>query len=307
LEPNNQNSQEIDIVVLLKKIRHAFDSLGIKIFQFCQFLLRNIFIILIIIALGIGVGYLWQQNSNQIYKHEIVVVPNFGSTTFLYNQVKGFSSKHFEDISSVEIEPIIDIYAFSKERYSNLELLKILEIQDIKAGEYTEESNVEKFYRYHLLTIYSTKTDTNGSIVNQFLNKLNNDHYFLDRQKVEGKNISNQINQTNLSIEGINKILQTLGSVEEASGNVNIANYTEIHQLINTKKSMLEDLDNLEIQQLESSKIIFNASEITNIRENSINKMIVLPFLFLGIYFLFVLMLSFFKKYKRLYQVKLGQ
>ena len=307
MEPNNQNSQEIDLLSIFKKIKQSFDSLGIKIFQFCQFLFRNIFIILIILALGIGIGYFWQQNSDQIYKHEIVVVPNFGSTTFLYNQVEGFSSKHFENISSIEVEPIVDIYNFSKERYSNLELLKILENQDIKINKYSAESNIEKFYRYHLLTIYSSKTDKNGSIVNQFLNQLNKDSYFNSRQKVEKENISNQINQTILSIEGINKILQTLGSTEETGGNVNISNYTEIHQLINTKRTMMEDLDKLGIQQLESSEVVFKASEITNIRENSINKMIVLPFLFLILYFLIVLILSWFKKYRALYEAKLEQ
>lgn len=307
MESNNQNSQEIDIFMLFKKLRNVLDALGIKMFQFSQFLFRNIVIILIIIGIGIGVGFFLQKNSNQIYKHEIIVVPNFGSTTYLYNQVKGFSQKQFEDILSVEIKPIIDIYAFSKERYSNVELIKTFEDQDIKMNKYSEESNIEKLYRYHLLTIYSNKIDDRGSVINQFLNKLNSDTYFVDRQKVEQENISNQINQTTLSIEGINKILQTLGSAEESAGNVNISNYTEIHQLINTKRTMMEDLSNLKIYQLENSKIIFNASEITNIRESGINKMIASPLLFLGIYFLIVLVISFFKKYKSLYEAKSEQ
>lgn len=295
----DKNNQDIDLMVLFKLIQKGLDKIGYKIYRFFRFIIKNIFVILGVIALGILVGYFLNANQKQTYQHQLVVTPNFGSVTFLYNEVDKFKSNN-SSIKSVKIEPIVNIYEFSKERWANLELMKYLDLQDININKYTEKSNVEKFYRYHLLTLISDEKDLNGSVITTFLNKVNTNPYFLERQKVEIKNISSQILETEITIQNINKILNALGTPEEKSTGVNVSSYPELHQLINTKKNMFDDLSNLKVYQIENSKVIYTTSKISNIKIDKINKVILTPIIFLFIYFFIYILISFYKKYNKI-------
>jgi hypothetical protein len=295
---NENRNQDLDLIGLFQLIGKGFDKIGYKIYSTIKFLLKNIFYILGIVVIGAIIGYLLDQNSTPRYKHEVVVVPNFGSVTYLYNEIDQFKSNN-SPIKSVKIEPIVNIYEFSKERWSNIELMKILEQQDIKINKFDEKSNVEKFYRYHLLTIYSEEKDSLGSIINSILNKINSNPYYLERQKIEKENLALQIVETTKTIESINQILNSLGTAEKSSSGVNVSSYPEIHQLINTKKTIFEDLNNLKTFQIENSQIIYETSKIVNVEEKGFSKMILLPIVLLVFAFIIYKIFSLYKKYNK--------
>src|SRR5690606_35368701 len=158
---NNQGSQEIDLSYLSKKTVSFFDGLGYSLYKFCRFLWKNIIVLAILIVVGAVAGYFLDKKFGESYKHEVIVVPNFNSTSYLYGKIE---NTKFKDgpITSVEIEPIVDIYQFINDSYNNLEIAKYLSENNIQLTKHEEGSDVEKYYKYHLMTIYTNTEDTDG-------------------------------------------------------------------------------------------------------------------------------------------------
>src|SRR5690606_1171287 len=103
------------------------------------------------------------------YRHEIIVVANFGSVNYLYEKIKGINLEN-TSIQEVQIKPITDIYAFIKERYQNLEMAKYMSDNSIKFENYQSNQYTENFHRYHVITLHSNELDDEGSIINKFMN-----------------------------------------------------------------------------------------------------------------------------------------
>jgi len=79
---------------------------------------------------------------------------------------------------------------------------------------------------------------------------------------------------------------------------VNISNVSDIHQLINTKKSLLEDITILKVSQIENSKVVYDTSSIVNIETKGRSRMVILPVVFVFFFFVGAVMFRFYKKYK---------
>ena len=300
----NPTEKDVDLFYLIKKIGDLFDRFGYFIYRFFLFVKRNLVIILLLLAVGIGGGYFLDTLRKDDYRHEIIVVPNFGSTTYLYDYIDAISLKD-SPIKSINIEPIVNVYDLVKERYNNLELIKEFSSSDINYSKYEKNSGVEQFYRYHLLTIYTDESNEVDQIINNLLVELNNDSYYIDRQKVEIKNTEKLIQELNLSIDNINKILEKFSSSEIKSGGVNVENYSELNELVNVKKNMMDELNRWKISTIEQEKVIYDAARITNIKENKISLMLVLPVVLLLSFFGIVILKSFFKRYEA-YKVSLS-
>ncbi|NLN33425.1 MAG: hypothetical protein GX159_07500 [Flavobacteriaceae bacterium] len=274
----NSTEKDVDLFYLIKKIGKLIDRIGFYFYRLILFAKRNIVILLILLAVGIGGGYLLDSLKTERYRHEIIVVPNYGSTPYLYEYVDGMTYKNAL-IEKVEIEPIINVYEFVKERYQNMELIKQFSLSNVAFAKYEKNAGVEQYYRYHLLTIYTNEVEDANLAVNQFLSKLNEDPYFLNRQKVEIENTSKTIDELNLSIDNINNILGKFSTSESRAGEVNIDNYSELNELVSVKKNIAEDLSRHKIIQLEQQKVIYDTSRILNIRESQITYKYILPLL----------------------------
>ncbi|MFA5620179.1 MAG: hypothetical protein WDA08_07745 [Weeksellaceae bacterium] len=293
--PNNQSSQEIDLSFISKNTARLFENIGLSFFRFLQFLLKNKFWLLGLIVVGAVLGYFLDQSRSNKFKHEIIVVPNFSSNTYLYNKI---AEMRFKDspISSVEIEPVMDIYQFITERWSNLEIAKYLSENNIQFNKYKPNSEIEKFYRYHLMTVYTQGPDNGGKIIDSLMDVFNSDPYFLDRQKVEVQNNKNKIAQLKNSIEYTNQILDKIGSSEAKGSEITLETYSELNELINSKNSLIDQLRNAEIDQLEQKKVIFDSSRLLNIKDKGIPFAILIP---VALILLFVFTTAFVRFYQR--------
>ena len=298
MESKNTTTQEIDLSYISKKTSDFFDSIGFLLYKFFKFCIKNILILLVLLAIGIGVGYYLDNFREETYKHEVIVVPNFNSTSYLYNSIK---NKDFKDsnISKATIEPVVDIYTFIQERYQNLEIAKYLSENNIKLEKFDEGNDVEKFYRYHKLTVYTKGKDENGENLQALLDELNSDPYYLSRQKVEKATMDTMILEITKSVASVNNILNKLGTPGTGSGDLNIEMYSELNNLINSKKGSIEELGRLKVYQLEQTKVIYDSARVLNIKDKSFPKMIVLPILLLGLFFGFSVVMSWFKKYSQ--------
>lgn len=296
MESNTNSTQEIDLSYLSKKTVSLLDGLGYTIYRFIKFLLKNIWIILGILVLGGAIGYFLDNRGEEVYKHEVIVVPNFNSSSYLYNSIENMKFKDSKIIKA-QVEPIIDIYQFIQERYQNLEIAKYMSENNIQVDKFTDKNAVEKLYRYHLLTLYTKGEDKSGKIIDSLLNKFNSDPYYLSRQKIEQNNLALSFTEIEKSIESVNAILNKIGQVGQ-TGDLNIEMYTELNNLINSKKSLVEDLKKIQIYQLEQSKIIFDAAKVMNIQDSSVPKMILLPVVLFVLFLIANMLFRLFSKYK---------
>lgn len=293
------SSQEIDLSYLTKKMSQFFDSIGFAIYKFFKFILKNIIVVSVVIILGIIAGYFLDQKQKDTYKHEIIVVPNFNSSTYLYNKIENIDLKG-SSISSIELAPILNIYEFITEDWNNLEIAKYLSQNNIQIDKYSPNSDVEKLYRYHLMTITTKRFDKGGEIVDSLLNEFNKDPYYVERQKIEIKNNQDLIIGLEDNVAKIDRILEKIGSTTIASGDLNIEMYSELNNLISSKRAALLEINKKQILHLEESKVIFPTSKSLNIKVKTFPKIVLLPLLFFGMFLFVHVLIGFFKKYKKI-------
>lgn len=291
------SNKDTDIFILAKKFKESADYTGYLLYLFYHFVVRNIYLLAALFIIGVIGGYFIDKYKSNSYRHEIIVVANFGSVNYLYEKIKGINLEN-TSIQEVEIKPITDIYAFIKERYQNLEMAKYMSDNSIKFENYQSNQYTENFHRYHVITLHSNELDDEGSIINKFMNMLNQGAYFEERQKMEKLGLSNQIIEFKKSIEDINNVLDRLGGEGVDGSNVSVTTYPDLFQLLNVKKSMMEDLRKFEIEQIEQSKTIYDTTRITNILNKKLRYIIVMPILLLSIFFFIVLLKVSYIRYK---------
>ncbi|MBQ0148916.1 MAG: hypothetical protein KBS93_10855 [Flavobacteriaceae bacterium] len=291
--PKYENNTDVSLGSLFSLAQNLFKSFIQNIICIIKFLLANIKSVLGIIVIGLAIGYFLDYNQGKTYRNEIIVAPKFNSVDYLYNAVNNYESdlsnldaKYAKHVKKVEINAIEDIYGFVAQTDQTLQVFKILaENGDIK--KLLTDENTARNYRYHKLVIY-TDTPTNQSIVNTYLKHLNSNNYFVEKQKVSVKNAKLKIEDVKISINQINLLLDKAGEVEQqVSNNFNINTASESNDIINTKSKLISDLNWLETDLIEQSKVIFDVSMNLNIKQDKF-------FLFRSIFYVPAFLLSLF-------------
>lgn len=281
---DNKNSQEIDLSYLLKSFGSFFKSVEVAIF-------KNIIVLSILVIAGIIIGYFLDKQSKTTYKQEIIITANFGSSDYLYKKISSISFDEDSSITDVKIEPIVDVYSFLNEGngWTNLNIAKYLSENNIEISKYKKGNQTEKMYKYHLLTLYTNKKDADKSIVNDFLHDLNQDPYFLEKQKLGKQHTEFKIKEYLTSINSINAYFERLGNQSTSSGtDFNVQLNSQINDLLNSKNNFVKEIESLKTLQLEQDKIFYETSILSNIKVKSTKKTIILPALFIGLYLVFL-------------------
>lgn len=293
------DNQEIDLSYLTKKISTWIEFLGYSIYKFFQFLLKNIILLSVLFILGVAIGYFIDSNRGESYKHEVVVIPNYKSTEYLYSKIENMKLKD-SPIQSIEIKPIIDVYDFITSEWNNLEVAKYLSQNNIRFDRYSTDSDVEKFYRYHLLTVITSDKDPKGAVVDSIVNELNKDPFLLERKRVESEGRKMLVQGLEKNVESIEKILDKLGDASvNTAGDVNIEMYPEINELISSKRSALNEINKIKILELEGTEVINPTTKVMSVEVKRTPSYLLYPLIFIGLFFVFNLIMAFVGKYKK--------
>lgn len=308
--PKPVNDQEIDLLLLFKSLGGFFDKLGFIFYRVIRFLRRHLAVTVILFLLGLGWGIYNLLTDPHAYKHTVIVVPNFKSTTYLYNEIENFqcgNSKHkdkLNHVSKLEVKPLVDVFQFVSDREQNLQIARYMSENTIEVSKYKKNNNVEKLYKYHEITYYTDVKDTDGSISKALIEELNDDPYFMERQQIEIADTQNKLKEYETSVISINNIfnkLETNGP--EAAKGLNVEIFSEMDKVFEKKNLLLEDINKAKIALLEQSKVIYDVSRKLNIQSGmSISMVIVYPLLLLFIFVFFAWVVKQFKRYKALAQ-----
>lgn len=308
---NVSDDQVIDLSQISRKINQGFQNIGTFIFNCIQFFFKNAIIIILLFFVGIGLGYYLDTNQKS-YKHEIIVIPNFGSTDYLYGKVelinskikerdtlflKSLGLKYPKRISKLTIEPIIDPYKFIRDREENFDLLKLM-AEDGSIDKVLKDKITSKNYMYHSITFSTKGKATDENTIQPLLQSLNDNAYFkvIQKNAIENVKVKMQYNEQTLS--QINEVLNSFSSeVSKSPKSGNLVYYnenTQLDEVLLAKYNLVTEQGNRRIELVNYENIIKDISVISNIENPSSSKLI-FPLLLI---FLFICGKIFFSFYK---------
>ncbi|HPE84315.1 MAG TPA: hypothetical protein PLV43_11410 [Aequorivita sp.] len=311
-------SEEIDLGYFFRSIGVFFKSLVKLLFLVLAFFRKYLIVIIVLILVGFGLGYYLDSDNKTVYHNELIVIPNFESTDYLYEKVKAinlkkeakdsvffksFLGKEHQDFIKIEIEPIIDVYGFMAEKKENLETLKIL-YNDKDAEEFLTESTISKYYKYHKINIIC-KGNNSEQISNNILEYLNSNEHFKLYQQVGLKDTEIQISQNAKMISQVDSILKTVSenTKKNQSQTVYINTQSDLYQMVNIKQALLNNRLKLQTKYIDQNEIIKLVSGNYNLEEQGIlalpNK-IKIPIYLLLIFSFFSFLIYLYKKLKEI-------
>lgn len=312
----NSQDQEIDLGQVFKKIGDFYQLILDKIFDLILFLKRNIIVIIVLFILGAGLGYYLDKDS-KIYDHEIIVLPNFGSTDYLYSKVNLLESKRKEkdtsflnklgfidknDFKKIEIEPIIDVYQFIDSKESNFGLIKLM-AEDGDLQKIIKDDVTSKNYPFHVIKIKTASIITSDKIKTSILKYLNDSDYFKVIQNQSIENLKSKIVTNDETVTQIDNLLndfaKTSSSNQKSDKLVYYNENNQLNDIIRTKEDLIREQGYNKISLVNNDKIIKDINISINSRNtdglSSKNKLI-LPFFFI---FIFLFVNGFMRFYKR--------
>lgn len=282
------NQDEIDLGYLFRKISNFFRSFIKMIFTIIAFFVKYFIIILVLIIVGAIIGYFTDANKTEIYKNELIVIPNFESTQYFYDRVDELNvkiksrdtvflseiiGKHYRNLKKIEAEAIVDIYSFVTSSPTRVELFKVL----------TDKQNVPKFlndplnfqyYKYHHLYINIQGKENSQEIVDNIMSYLNDNPHFREYMAVGRKNTEFRIINTEKTISKIDSILDASGQVGKSTvPAVSVSDNSQLNDIIESKERMMYSLNQMNKQKIDEQNIIKVASANYNISDASIFNM----------------------------------
>ena len=320
---NNQD-QEIDLSVLAKKIGNAYQGFLAWVFSKILFIKRNLIWLIALFIVGYGLGIIL-DSTNKAYKSEVIVIPNIGGTDYLYSKIdliksklgerdedffKKIGIKNLNKVGSIEIEPIVDIYSFinnstsaaSAQNTQNFEMIKLL-AETSTIDKVIKDKLTSKNFPHHLIVINTDGQTSDGEIVKPLLKYLNTDDYFNKILEVSKENIKIKMKKNEESIAQTDSLIRILtANLSKNQKNSNLVYNNEDNQIssfFELKNNLLNEIGNQKIQLINTNDIIKDISIVTNIKHTKgLNGKLklVLPFLFLFMFFGYHIIKSFYRK-----------
>jgi hypothetical protein len=326
---SKNEDQEIDLSQISKKIGNIFDQLNTSIYKGILFLKKNIITLIILFAVGVGLGIFLDATSKS-YNHQIIVSPNFGSTDYLYSKIdllnakikqndtlflKSIGIKNAKKIIKIAISPINDIYNFVNDKTNavgnaqnsqNFELLKLL-AEDGDINKVIKDSLTSKNFTQHKINITTNGFISKENTLTPLLNYLNNNTFYNDIKKIYLENTLAKIEQDQVVINQIDTLLNQFSSNTNNQKNDKLVYYnenTQLNDIINTKNQLVSEIGFLKTQMISLQKVVLDKSSVVNIKNTKGigNKLkIFLPLLLIFGFIAWKIFVAFYKKQEALY------
>lgn len=315
--PQNTDNQELDLSQISRKIGGFFESISNSLFRGILFLKRNIVWVGILFIAGAGLGF-YLDKSIKVYDNQMIVMPNFGSTDYMYSKIELINSKIKEGdtvflketvglknpkkLKGIEVSPIIDVYKFVENKTQNFDLIRLMsEDGDIK--KVINESVTSKNYPYHLIKFSTLDLASNEGTVKPILDYLNDSNYYKLIQKEYVNNVKIKMVENDSIIGQINGFLNTFNTTVNGSQKSDKLVYynenSQLDEVIKTKDVLVNEQGRHRLDLVSLDKIIKENSVTLNVKNTKMinGKMkLFLPVLFI---FLFVVVNYFRSYYKR--------
>lgn len=316
---------EIDLSQVGKKLTNAVNRTMFSMYQFSRFLFRNLPILVILLICGAVAGY-FLDRSTKVYKHELLVSPNFASIDYLYAKVdllkskiaigdtmflKSIGIKRPQYVTDIEIEAKTDIYTLVNSNMAasdngvspNFELLKLLS-DDNDINEVILDDVTSRNYARHSIVITTDGTVTPQALSEPLMAYLNESEFYNELKASNEINMKRKLEENQRAIDQIDSLLAQFNSTSSGRAKSDKLVYyndnTQLNDILETKTQLVDQIGGIRNDLITTDKVIKDVSIIINQRDRKglNNKMkLVLPLLFV---FLFLVVTSIRRIYVRL-------
>lgn len=315
LERPRSAEDEVDLGFIFTGIANFFKGVLTGLLNIFVFLYRKKIVLLVLLILGIALGFLWQNVSKKTYKSNFIVSTNYSSTDYLYNKIESVNLKlkqkdtlflkslfgtNSDVIIELEIEPIINIYGLINDDDANAELFELLS-EDEDMMEFVKDPINSRNYKMHKINVIIEGANDHESISANLFDYINDNDYYNIEKEVEIEYAKQQIDQNGFVRQQIDTILKALLSSDTVSEKLSITlnDNKTIDDLLERKKVLLNS-DRF------YNRIIKNDTEIVKIVDSnytlkydagilSTDKKILVPFLLILVFLSFSLIKYFIK------------
>ena len=191
----------------------------IRLYYGIQFLIKNWWVIGIILILGIASGYLYEKYNKSGKITTIIIQTNFKSTSYVYSALNLLSYKLDDSdyldqigfnpeglITKIEIKPIVNIIELlEKTMYKYQAMEPLLEKADFEDELLTSEVFFTD-YKYHKIFL-STTSEADDEVIQKLMDYLNSSSKYNKIKAVVVEEAKDQIIEINKTVQGINDIV----------------------------------------------------------------------------------------------------
>ena len=304
MKNNFKENEELDIIVLIEKIKLMLLSVCLQIFRRSKNFLSEWKRLLAVILAGVLLGYFLTDNDKPSSKEATVLVKiNFDAGNYVYDTVDLINLKissedtdfftqeiklnEDETIDEVSISPVIDIKDIIAKDIQANEIRALFENLEYEDG-FSVTEGFKSDYDYHFIKV---NVSNNSSIetINKVIDYFNNNPLFAELKERNLQRISSIISDNEQTIKQIDKLLEYYTTETSANNSQLYIDNKNLrpNELIKTKITLQSENQELKRESLTSKETVITINESNVLIENNSlasNKMVYYPFLFLLIY-----------------------
>ena len=314
MKNNFKENEELDIIVLIEKIKLMLLSVFLQIFRRSKMILSNWKQLIIVVLAGILMGYIMTDSEKNNSKEATILVKiNFDAGNYIYDAIdlinlkilsedKNFFLKEImldetETIDEILISPVVDIKDIMEKEINANEIRALFENLEYEDG-FSVTEGFKSDYDYHLITL---KVSNNSSLntVSKVIDYFNRNPLFAKLKDRNLQRISSVIYDNEQTIKQIDKIINFYTTEKKvSSAQLYIDNKViRPNDLINTKVALQKENEDLKNENLTSEQTVMVINETNVLVEKKSllsNLMIYYPILFLVIYVLISLLIGLY-------------
>ena len=304
MKNNFKETEELDIIVLIEKIKLMLLSILLQIFRRSKNFLSEWKRLLAVILVGVLLGYFLTDNDKPSSKEATVLVKiNFDAGNYVYDTVDLINLKissedtdfftqeiklnEDETIDEVSISPVIDIKDIMAKDIQANEIRALFENLEYEDG-FSVTEGFKSDYDYHFIKV---NVSNNSSIetINKVIDYFNNNPLFAELKERNLQRISSIISDNEQTIKQIDRLLDYYTTETSANNSQLYIDNKELrpNEIIKTKVTLQSENQELKRESLTSKETVITINESNVLIENNSlasNKMVYYPFLFLLIY-----------------------
>ena len=314
MKNNFKENEELDIIVLVEKIKLMLLSVFLQIFRRSKKILSNWKQLLVVILAGILLGYIMTDSEKNNSKEATILVKiNFDAGNYIYDAIELINLKilsedsnfflkeimldETETIDEILISPVVDIKDIMEKEINANEIRALFENLEYEDG-FSVTEGFKSDYDYHLITL---KVSNNSSLntVSKVIDYFNRNPLFAKLKDRNLQRISSVIYDNEQTIKQIDKIIDFYTTEKKLSSAQLYIDNKDIrpNDLINTKVALQKENEDLKNENLTSEQTVMVINEANVLVENKSllsNLMIYYPILFLAIYVLISLLIGLY-------------
>ena len=314
MKNNFKEKEELDIIVLIEKLKLMLLSIFLQIFRRSRQFLSSWKQLLAIILAGIALGYFLTDKDTPAAKEATILVKiNFDAGNYVYDavdminlKISSEDSEFFaqemklnkdETVDEVSISPVIDIKDIMAKDVKANEIRALFENLEYEDG-FSVTEGFKSDYDYHFIKV-GVSNNSSISTVNKIIDYFNDNPLFTELRERNLQRISSIILDNEQTIMQIDKLLNYyISDTKTNSSQLYIDNKdVRPNELIKTKITLQNENQELKRENLTTKETVMLINEANILIENnsiSSNKMVYYPVLFLLIYIIVSIIISLY-------------